>query len=116
MQFSDADRRAIRRHAGAPEFDRWLTLFTEDEDLVDLWTQFREARLVAAELLTSLASPTLEGLRKLGDVTVDRKGQMAAYLERAASLRAAVAGQRGFPAASVTPWGVDRTFDPDRRW
>lgn len=106
MDFTDVEQRAVRRHAGAADFDRWLTLFTPD-DLDDLWAEYGDVRLMAAEILTSLASPTLEGLRKLGDVTVDRKGQMAAYLERAKILRAEAMAQRGLMGPIIAPWGVE---------
>lgn len=115
MDYSDTVQRSVRRHTGAADFDRWLTSFDAD-DLEELWLETGEPRLMAAVILTSLATPGAEGLRKLGDVTTDKRGQMQAYLDRAASLRAQVASERGLMGPLIQPWGVAGTTDPDRGW
>ena len=82
----------------------------EAENPAALERRVREdPRAVAITILTWAADPGNETLRKLGDVTVDRKGQAAAWLARAQTLRADMryeAHTTRRPAVGIVTGGV----------
>jgi|GEM_PF-3908887 len=111
MALDPAAERAIKRAAGADAYARYLQAFTPT-DVEDLWVQYTHAKLVGAAILESLADPADERVVKHEDRgSVDTKGRMAAYLEKAARLRADVleeaARASGVPGPIVAAWGVD---------
>lgn len=101
----EATTRAVRRLMGVRAYDAFTAAFTT-ADVADLWAEIGNVRLMAAMMLEALADSSGEALRKLGDVTVDNRGQSGGYLTRAAELRRSAFGM---PAAFVAPWGVQGT-------
>lgn len=92
---TEREERAIQRAVGVDAYNLWKTLLTTDPitgyqvHLQDMWEdQQQSVKLVAAEILTSLADPSNERSIKLdGKGSEDTKGQMQAWLAKANQLR-----------------------------
>ena len=88
-------QRSVRRLAGAGAFDTWRAAFPiptdpTTDDLRELLTeQGLNTALTAAVILEALADPTREISFRAdgGETAIDRRGQVKAWLEKAASLR-----------------------------
>lgn len=87
MPVSTGQRRETRGLVGRSSFDAWYADPDGPDELESLWTQHGNAYLVAADILTGLADPSTETMRKVGDVQTDRKGQAALWLEKAREYR-----------------------------
>ena len=93
---TEREERAIQRAVGVDAYNLWKTLLGSNEEtgyavhLQDMWEdQAGSVKLVAADILVSLADPSNEQRVKIenrGDV--DTKGQMQAWLGKASQLRA----------------------------
>lgn len=84
---TEADQLEVRRLVGRSSFDTWYADPSGIADLSAMWVRQPNAYLVAADILTGLADPSTETMRKVGDVQTDRKGQAALWLEKAREYR-----------------------------
>ena len=87
MPITPGQRAETRGLVGRSSFDVWYLDTDGPPELERLWTQHKNAYLVAADILTGLADPSLEGMDKLGDVQSDLRGQSEAYLAKAREYR-----------------------------
>lgn len=111
---TEREERAIQRAVGVDAYNLWMALLTTDPTgyqvhLQDMWEDQQSVKLVAAEILTSLADPSNErSIRLDGKGSEDTKGQMQAWLEKAKLLRSEASSESlssGGPQFSN--WGGD---------
>jgi len=87
MPVNAGQKAETRGLVGRSSFDLWYADTDGPAELERLWNQHKNAYLVAADILTGLADPSLEGMDKLGDVQADLRGQSEAYLAKAREYR-----------------------------